>query len=86
MAYWLFKEEPTHYSYEDLERDGQTVWDGVRKTSYIKGTDPSIAGILEKTVGGRPSARTLLVLINLAAVFIIFIIVVVRRKRRAKTN
>jgi predicted RNA-binding protein with PUA-like domain len=26
---WLFKEEPTHYSYDDLERDRQTVWDGI---------------------------------------------------------
>ena len=22
---WLFKEEPTHYSYDDLVRDGKTV-------------------------------------------------------------
>ncbi len=29
MARWLFKEEPSHYSYADLERDGTTVWDGV---------------------------------------------------------
>jgi predicted RNA-binding protein with PUA-like domain len=29
MAYWLFKEEPEHYSYADLERDGTTLWDGV---------------------------------------------------------
>ena len=29
MAKWLFKEEPTHYSYADLERDGTAVWDGV---------------------------------------------------------
>lgn len=29
MAMWLFKEEPTHYSYADLEKDGGTVWDGV---------------------------------------------------------
>lgn len=29
MAYWLFKEEPDHYSYADLERDGKTLWDGV---------------------------------------------------------
>jgi predicted RNA-binding protein with PUA-like domain len=28
-ATWLFKEEPEHYSYADLERDGGTVWDGV---------------------------------------------------------
>jgi predicted RNA-binding protein with PUA-like domain len=29
MASWLFKEEPDHYSYADLERDGSTLWDGV---------------------------------------------------------
>lgn len=29
MATWLFKEEPTHYNYADLERDGRTMWDGV---------------------------------------------------------
>jgi len=27
---WLFKEEPTHYSFEQLQKDGQTVWSGVR--------------------------------------------------------
>jgi predicted RNA-binding protein with PUA-like domain len=27
---WLFKEEPTHYSFEDLKRDGKTSWTGVR--------------------------------------------------------
>ncbi|MCI0640616.1 MAG: EVE domain-containing protein [Gemmataceae bacterium] len=26
---WLFKEEPDHYSYDDLERDQTTLWDGV---------------------------------------------------------
>jgi predicted RNA-binding protein with PUA-like domain len=26
---WLFKEEPNHYSYKDLEKDGATFWDGV---------------------------------------------------------
>lgn len=26
---WLFKEEPDHYSYADLERDGIAWWDGV---------------------------------------------------------
>lgn len=29
MRYWLLKSEPSHYSYQDLERDGGTVWDGV---------------------------------------------------------
>ncbi len=29
MAYWLFKEEPDHYSFADLQRDGSTTWDGI---------------------------------------------------------
>ena len=27
---WLVKEEPTHYSFDDLVRDGRTSWSGVR--------------------------------------------------------
>jgi predicted RNA-binding protein with PUA-like domain len=27
---WLFKEEPEHYSYDDLVKDGKTTWTGVR--------------------------------------------------------
>jgi predicted RNA-binding protein with PUA-like domain len=30
MAQWLVKEEPEHYNYAQLERDGKTVWSGVR--------------------------------------------------------
>src|SRR6266513_1947621 len=30
MAQWLVKEEPEHYSYEQLEHDRQTVWAGVK--------------------------------------------------------
>ncbi len=30
MACWLFKEEPTHYNFASLQREGRTVWDGVR--------------------------------------------------------
>lgn len=26
---WLFKEEPSHYSFADLEKDGETTWEGV---------------------------------------------------------
>jgi predicted RNA-binding protein with PUA-like domain len=29
MAHWLFKTEPSGYSYADLERDKHTVWEGV---------------------------------------------------------
>jgi predicted RNA-binding protein with PUA-like domain len=27
---WLFKEEPTHYNYDDLVKDGKTQWSGVK--------------------------------------------------------
>ena len=27
---WLVKEDPTHYSFDDLKRDGRTSWSGVR--------------------------------------------------------
>lgn len=30
MAYWLIKSEPFKYSWQQLERDGSTFWDGVR--------------------------------------------------------
>jgi len=29
MALWLCKQEPGCYSFQDLERDGSTTWDGV---------------------------------------------------------
>ena len=39
MAHWLIKSEPTKYSFDDLVRDGRTVWDGVRNNQaalYLK--------------------------------------------------
>lgn len=30
MAYWLMKSEPDVYSLDDLAREGETLWDGVR--------------------------------------------------------
>lgn len=30
MNYWLVKQEPEKYSFDDLLKDGVTVWDGVR--------------------------------------------------------
>jgi predicted RNA-binding protein with PUA-like domain len=29
---WLFKEEPSHYGYDDLVREGKTRWSGVRNS------------------------------------------------------
>src|SRR5688572_25858254 len=28
--YWLFKSEPSTYSFADLQREGRTAWNGVR--------------------------------------------------------
>jgi predicted RNA-binding protein with PUA-like domain len=36
MAFWLLKTEPSVYSYEDLERDKKTVWDGVGNNTALK--------------------------------------------------
>ncbi len=27
---WLFKEEPTTYSFDAFRKDGRTIWSGVR--------------------------------------------------------
>ncbi len=70
MAFWLFKQEPTCYSYSDLERDGETVWDGVanplalkhlraaepgdRVFYYHTGKEKAIVGIMEVTGTPRP--------------------------------
>ena len=29
-SYWLVKQEPKAYSWEDFVKDGETYWDGVR--------------------------------------------------------
>jgi len=36
MAYWLFKQEPSVYSYLQLEQEGGTVWDGVSNNLALK--------------------------------------------------
>lgn len=33
---WLLKSDPDHYSFSDLERDGQTVWDGISNNLALK--------------------------------------------------
>lgn len=61
VNYWLLATEPAEYSYDDLERDASTVWNGV--TDYLalknlrdidrgdmalilhKGDDPTLVGI-----------------------------------------
>ena len=38
-SFWLVKSEPAKYAFVDLERDGHTIWDGVRNNQaalYLK--------------------------------------------------
>jgi predicted RNA-binding protein with PUA-like domain len=38
-SFWLIKSEPNKYAFADLQRDGKTVWDGVRNNQaalYLK--------------------------------------------------
>jgi predicted RNA-binding protein with PUA-like domain len=34
--YWLFKEEPTHYSFARLVSEGRTTWDGITNSLALK--------------------------------------------------
>jgi predicted RNA-binding protein with PUA-like domain len=70
MAMWLFKQEPSCYSLDDLERDGSTTWDGIsnalarknlRQTKsgdrvffYHTGKEKAVVG--EMKVVGKPKA------------------------------
>jgi len=70
MAYWLFKEEPDHYSFTDLERDRTTLWDGVsnnlalkhlrqvspgdRVLFYHTGSEKAVVGEMRAVGGPRP--------------------------------
>ncbi|MDA4111729.1 MAG: EVE domain-containing protein, partial [Thaumarchaeota archaeon] len=60
---WLFKEEPESYSYDDLVRDRETSWEGVKNNLALKylrqvkkgdqiffyqtGDDKSVVGIMK---------------------------------------
>ena len=63
--YWLIKQEPETYSWEDFVKDGGTFWDGVRNYQarnslramkvgdralfYHSGKVPEVAGVAEVT-------------------------------------
>jgi predicted RNA-binding protein with PUA-like domain len=44
MAYYLFKSESGVYSFDDLVRDGETVWDGVKNPVAVKNLREMKAG------------------------------------------
>lgn len=52
MRYWILKTEPRAYSYADLLRDGQTVWDGVTNPvalKYIREMQPGDQALIYHT-------------------------------------
>ncbi len=67
---WLFKEEPSHYSFQDLMKDGKTVWEGVRNPTarmhlrnvkkgdqifyYHTGNEKAVVGIARAVSNARP--------------------------------
>ena len=67
---WLFKEEPTHYSYDDLAKDRKTSWSGVKNPLaqkhlrsvkkgdlvlyYHTGDEKAIVGVMKATGDAYP--------------------------------
>ena len=67
MANWLFKEEPEHYSLDDLFRDKRAVWSGVENNLALKhlrsvkkgdrvlyyhtGNEKAVVGVMEVVKG-----------------------------------
>ena len=67
---WLFKEEPTHYSYDDLVKDRKTSWSGVKNPLaqkhlrsvrqgdrvfyYHTGDEKAIVGVMKATGDAYP--------------------------------
>lgn len=55
---WLLKTEPSAYSYEDLQRDGKAVWDGVTNPVALKNLRSMKAGdrVFVYHTGGEKAA------------------------------
>ena len=60
MAY-LLKSEPDVYSFSDLQRDGETVWDGVtnpQAVKYLREMQPTDKLVIYHTGGERTAVGT----------------------------
>jgi predicted RNA-binding protein with PUA-like domain len=71
--YFLAKTDPETYSVEQLEREGETLWDGVRNPQALKAIremktgdcvfiyhsmgNSAVVGVAEVTTPGRPDAK-----------------------------
>ena len=70
---WLIKSEPAAYSWDDLVRDGETLWDGIRNHTaklnlkamavgdqaffYHSVTGKEIVGVVEISEAGLPDPK-----------------------------
>src|SRR4029450_3566746 len=70
---WLLKTEPSTYSYDDLEKEGRAVWDGVKNPFALRnmremkagdrvvishtGTEKSAVGLAEVTREAYPDPK-----------------------------
>ncbi len=70
MAFWILKEEPDHYSFDDLVKDGSARWTGVhnplalrhlrtmapgdRALYYHTGSERACVGLVKVTTGPAP--------------------------------
>jgi predicted RNA-binding protein with PUA-like domain len=70
---WLFKTEPSTYSFDQLERDGRATWDGVRNPTalrhlrdigagdevliYHTGDEKAVVGIAKVVKGAYPDSK-----------------------------
>jgi predicted RNA-binding protein with PUA-like domain len=73
MTHWLMKSEPGVYSWDDLVRDGETEWDGVRNPTarlhliamkagdeaffYHSGDERQVVGIMRVTRAAQPDPK-----------------------------
>jgi predicted RNA-binding protein with PUA-like domain len=58
---YLLKSEPEKYSYEDLERDGETVWDGIKNPQALRslaGMKPGDDLVIYHSVIGKEAVGT----------------------------
>lgn len=70
MALWLFKEEPTTYSFATLEQEGSTTWSGVKNALaqkhlrsvkkgdrifyYHTGDEKAVVGVMKAAANAAP--------------------------------
>ena len=56
MARWLMKSEPEAYGWDDLVRDGSTLWDGVRNNAarlHLRAMKPGDEALLYHSMSDK---------------------------------